>query len=413
MSFRIPTPSSSSAWPGLKVTGRILWHTLKRFESEERRRDAAALTYTTLFALVPVITVTYAILSAIPSLQNWGQEIHGEMLSYLMPEGSGAVSDYLVQFSQQARKLTWVGVLFLFITAFLLLRTIEMQFNKIWNVEKPRSGLQTFLRYWAVLSLGPVLLGAALAASSLIASLPLWSNFASVPFAVRILPWAMSVGAVTAVYILVPNCRVPWRHALIAGVVVATIFEAGKFIFARAVGLFPSYQLIYGAFAAVPLFLLWIYLAWMLLLLGAELSFSLSHHRARARLTPLLWQRLRLVQVLWSRQQQGLTNDEASLTEALPDLSAEEVNTQLAHCQQHGWTALTQDQQWVWLRDVRLATVGELLTDLTLAQLQQSLPDYLHVSAELQPLWDDWQAHWSSRLQLPLAALLCPDITSA
>ncbi|WP_430462940.1 YihY family inner membrane protein [Thalassolituus sp. LLYu03] len=408
MNFRTTSTKRPSTWPGLRTTGRIIWHTLRRFKNEERQRDAAAMTYTTLFALVPVITVTYAILSAIPSLQHWGGEVHNEMLAYLMPEGSDTVSEYLVQFSQQARKLTWVGVLFLFITAFMLLRSIEMQFNKIWNVEKPRSGLQTFLRYWAVLSLGPLLFGATLAVSSLIASLSLWSNFASVPLPVRVVPWLLSTGALTAIYILVPNCRVPWRHALVAGFFVATVFELGKFAFARLVGLFPSYQLIYGAFAAVPLFLLWLHLAWLLVLLGAELSFSLSHSKARLKKSPLLWARLRVISALWARQQQGLATDEEELAAAIADIAAEDINVQLSICQRNGWVTLSQEGNWVWLKDPKALTMGSLIADMSLKDLTQALPEAA-AGAGLKQCLQNWQSNWSSALDTPLSAMLTAD----
>ena len=144
-------------------TAQIIWSTLTRFESMERRRDAAALTYTTLFALVPVLTVSYSILSALPALQSWGEQANAQLFAYVMPEGSEVISEYLQQFSQQARKLTWVGLVFLFITAFMLLQTVETQFNRIWNVQTSRSKIQTFFRYWAVLSLGPLFFGAAFA----------------------------------------------------------------------------------------------------------------------------------------------------------------------------------------------------------------------------------------------------------
>jgi len=350
--------------------------------------------------------VTYAILSAIPSLQNWGADVHSELLGYLMPEGSGTVSEYLVQFSQQARKLTWVGVLFLFITAFMLLRTIEMQFNRIWHVEKSRSRLQTFLRYWAVLSLGPLLFGAALAASSLVASLPLWSNFSSVPLPIKVVPWLLSSGAITAIYLLVPNCRVPWRDALIAGVIVSTIFELGKFLFARAVGLFPSYQLIYGAFAAVPLFMLWMYLAWMLLLFGAELTFSLSHYSPRRIAVPVLWQRLRVLQVLWSRQQQGLKNDEQQLANALPDLTGEMVSEQLDQCLHHGILQMSGDGLWLLLWDIHAYPIQNVIGDISLTELMAELPSSLMLETETRDKWLSWQSDWTSELDAPLVKLL-------
>jgi len=397
-------------WRRLRLTGRVLWQTLKRFEGEERRRDAAALTYTTLFALVPVITVTYAILSAIPELQSWGDQAHGELLAYVMPEGSETISAYLVQFSQQARKLTWVGVAFLFVTAFMLLRTIEMQFNRIWNVDKPRSGLQTFFRYWAVLSLGPLLFGAAFAASSLLAALPLWQDTVTdqIALPVRLLPWLLSSGAICALYMLVPNCRVPWRNALLAAVLVATVFEAGKFLFAKAVGLFPSYQLIYGAFAAVPLFLLWIYLAWMLLLLGAELSYSLSHVRSQKRRLPALWQRLLLLQTLWQEQQSGRLPDEARLCRQARDLPPADVGRLLQEFQQQGWATQTQDQHWVWVADLHSLKLEQFFQSLTLHELQQPLPDNIAASAftALQSWQQQWLAQRREALSMPLSELL-------
>ncbi|MDQ4426776.1 YihY family inner membrane protein, partial [Thalassolituus sp.] len=259
--------------------GRVLWQTLKRFESMERRKEAAALTYTTLFALVPVITVSYSILSAIPTLQEWGQDANQQLLSYVLPQGSEVITDYLRQFSEQARQLTWIGIAALFVTCIFLLQTIEGQFNRIWNVESSRSKIQTFFRYWAVLSLGPLLFGAGVATSSVLASMPLWESSPGGPLTIlaRLIPWILTIAAVTVVYLMVPNCKVPVPHALIAAVIVASAFELGKFLFSGALGLFPSYKLIYGAFAAVPLFLLWIYVSWMLLLLGAELSYGLSH----------------------------------------------------------------------------------------------------------------------------------------
>ena len=390
-------------------TLKILWHTIKRFEGEERRRDAAALTYTTLFALVPVITVIYAILSGIPSLQSWGGQVNDQLLGYLMPQGSDAVSDYLKQFSQQARKLTWIGVVFLFITAFMLLRTIEMQFNKIWNVEKSRSGLQTFLRYWAVLSLGPLLFGAAMAASSLIASLPLWSSLGQVPALMLMVPWLLSSSAITALYMLVPNCHVPWRHAALAGVLVGGVFELGKFLFAKVVGLFPSYQLIYGAFAAVPLFLTWMYISWMLILLGAELSFSLSHSSLQQpRKLPPLWLRLRLYSVLWQRQQVAEMNDEGSLAAVITDLRPDEINAQLAVGQRQGWLSLSQDQQWLWLKDIHTMTMGELIADLPVKELTQAVPDELQPEPSQRTAWTQWQQNWNQHLDTPVSELMAP-----
>lgn len=378
-------------WKSLRRVGPVLLQTISRFESTERRRDAAALTYTTLFALVPVLTVIYAILSAIPALHEWGGEINSKMLSYVMPEGSEQISEYLLAFSQQARRLTWVGVLFLFITSLMLLRTIEIQFNKIWNVDKPRSGLQTFFRYWAVLTLGPIFIIGALAASSLIASLPLITNLESTPFLVLMIPWLFSTAALTAMYMLVPNCRVPWRNALIAAFIIALILELGKFLFARIIGLFPSYKLIYGAFAAVPLFLLWTYMAWMLLLLGAELSYALSHYTPKNRKLPTLWRRLLLVHFLIKQQEKGELLTERELIKKIKELTPVQVRVGLQELQRQELVALTQENQWVWLPNIQQFTIVELLQDMTISDLRAPLPDDIRINSELRKRWITWQ----------------------
>ncbi len=378
-------------WISLRRVGPVLWQTLSRFENTERRRDAAALTYTTLFALVPVLTVIYAILSAVPALHEWGGEINTKMLSYVMPEGSEQISEYLIAFSQQARRLTWVGVLFLFITSLMLLRTIEIQFNKIWNVDKPRSGLQTFFRYWAVLTLGPVFIIGALAASSLIASLPLTTDLEKTPFLVRMIPWVFSTAALTAIYMLVPNCRVPWRNALIAAFIIALVLELGKFLFTRIIGLFPSYKLIYGAFAAVPLFLLWTYMAWMLLLLGAELSYALSHYAPKNKKMPTLWRRLLLVHVLVKQQEAGALLSERELIKKIKELTPVQIRVGLQELQRQGLVALTQENQWVWLPNIQQFTIVELLQDMTITDLKAPFPDDIRIDSELRERWLKWQ----------------------
>ncbi|MFK4753401.1 YihY family inner membrane protein [Oceanobacter antarcticus] len=388
---------------------RLIWQTLKRFESMERRRDAAALTYTTLFALVPVITVTYAILSAIPSLQEWGAQAHTNLLAYVMPEGSDMISNYLVRFSAQARELTWIGVVFLFFTALMLLQTIEQQFNKIWQVEVSRSTLQRFFRYWAVLSLGPLLFGAAQAVSSLLASLSVLPEGMdmTIPSFARLVPWSMTVAAITFVYMMVPNCKVPPRDAVVAALVVATVFETGKYLFAKIVGMFPSYQLIYGAFAAVPLFLMWTYLSWMLLLFGAELSYALSHPESRSVRDPLR-QRLALAAALYQGQQAGKGMSESDLRQRLRSLPAAELSVLLKYFQQAGWVTKSQDDSWIWLPDMRLLTLDHFFADLTLQQLQaaeHAVPE----DSSLSDWLNGWQQDVASHLSVSLDQLLDED----
>ena len=188
---------SSSAWPATS--------------------SAAALTYTTLFAVVPMMTVTFAMLSAVPAFQGVGEQIQHFIFRNFVPSTGAAVQEYLWAFTEQARQLTWVGVLLLAVTAFMMLVTIEQAFNTIWRVRKSRRGVSSFLLYWAILSLGPLLLGSGFAISTYLTSTSLLSGPDAVVGAKTLLsftPLLFSVAAFTLIYATVPNARVPLKHAL-------------------------------------------------------------------------------------------------------------------------------------------------------------------------------------------------------
>ncbi|AYC32165.1 virulence factor BrkB family protein [Pseudomonas cavernae] len=282
---------------------------LQRFIDDRAPNSAAALTYTTLFAVVPMMTVTFAMLSAIPVFQGVGEQIQRFIFHNFLPASGETVQEYLTSFTLQARQLTWLGVIFLAVTAFTMLVTVEKAFNTIWRVRQPRRGVSSFLLYWAILSLGPLLLGAGFAVSTYITSLSLISGPDAVIGAktlLRFAPLLSSVAAFTLIYATVPNTRVPFKHALVGGVLAAVLFELAKMLFGLYVRLFPGYQLIYGAFATVPLFLLWIYLSWLIVLLGAELVCNLSSSRHwRRRAVPRLLVVLGILRVFHDSQLRG------------------------------------------------------------------------------------------------------------
>ena len=262
-------------------------HLLRRFSEDHCIKNAAALTYTTLFAVVPVMTVAYAMLAAIPAFDQVGGQVEEFIFKNFVPSTGAALRGYLGEFSNQARQLTGVGVALLMVTALMMLVNIEKAFNAIWRIRQPRRGLTSFLLYWAVLSLGPLLLGAGFVVSTYLASMSFLREGAVLAFAWQAvlywLPLLLSVAAFTLIFVAVPNTRVPLRHGLIGGVFVALLFEGAKACFALYVKLFPGYQLIYGAFAAVPIFLLWIYISWMIILLGAEVVSNMGSGSAWRR----------------------------------------------------------------------------------------------------------------------------------
>lgn len=288
----------------------FLRYLFKQFLNNQGILNAAALTYTTLFAVVPLMTVSYAMLAAVPSFQGVGQELQGWVFDNFVPATGAVVQDYLNDFSSQARKLTAVGIVLLAVTSIMMMKNIEAAFNRIWRVSEPRKGLSSFLLYWAILSLGPILIGVGLVLTSYIASLPFISSATDVVGKGRllsVLPMLMSAAAFTLIYVAVPNCRVSLKSALIGGVVVALLFESAKRGFTAFVTQFPSYELIYGAFAAVPLFLLWVFISWVIILMGAELTRSITVYRSTNNngQTPHLYTVVAVLYRLWRAQREG------------------------------------------------------------------------------------------------------------
>lgn len=254
---------------------------LRRFEADRCRDQSAALTYTTLFAVVPMLTVFLVIISSIKSLEPARQQLQQMIYSNFLPRSSIAFDQFLNSFAEKSSNLTAIGVIFLFVTTILMLTSIEEAFNRIWRVTETRTGLMGFMRYWTIISLGPIILGSAFALSSTVASMNILSNnFAGYEVDGTFLLWIVSFGlSVVGFFVLywtIPNRSVPRRAALLAGLLTAALFELLKHLFGYVMRNFTSYELVYGAFAALPIFLLWIYLSWNIVLLGVEISFALT-----------------------------------------------------------------------------------------------------------------------------------------
>jgi len=252
----------------------------------------------------------YAMLSTVPATQEVGLQVQEFIFSNFVPTTGQEIQVYLEQFSQQARQLTGVGVAFLAATALLMLKNIEKTFNAIWKTRENRHGLSSFLLYWAILSLGPLFIGLAFGISTYLATLKLIFDQVDIigigPQLLRLTPYFLTTAAFTLLFVAVPNCKVPLKHAIIGGLITAFAFELAKQIFAGVVSN-TSYQHIYGTFATIPLFLLWIYLSWLLILAGAELVHALSgfhnyHEDEYSDITLALC----VLERLWSLHQKGL-----------------------------------------------------------------------------------------------------------
>ncbi|GAB3463182.1 YihY family inner membrane protein [Azotobacter salinestris] len=389
----------------------------ERFLADHGPKSAAALTYTTLFAVVPIMTLIFVVLSVIPEFQGIGEQIQGFIFRNFVPSSGAVLQDYLRTFIEQARHLTWLGVGVLMVTALLMLMTVEHTFNTIWRVRQPRRGLSSFLLHWAILSLGPLLLGTGFALSTYITSLSLISDpyaLAGARMLLKVMPLMFSTAAFTLLYAAVPNTSVPLRHALLGGLFAAVLFEAAKGLFGLYVALFPTYQLIYGAFAAVPLFLLWMYLSWMIVLLGAELVCNLSASRGwRRNPLPRLLVLLGVLRVFHQRQQSGHAVRQSDVQRAgwaLPDSVWDEI---VDFLEREQLVYRTSDGGWVLCRDLNRYSLESLLSrsPWPLPHLDQ-LPEALdepwfpalrsaleRLQRERAALFGDSLAHW---LQPPL-----------
>ena len=262
---------------------RLLRWVAQRFREDRCTRVAGALSFTTLLALVPLTAVTFAIFSRFEIFESWMTMSQEFIYGNFVPASGEAVSRYLQIFAANAGKLTIWGLLFLFLTSLMLMATIERVFNDIWHVPHTRKRLHRYLSYGALLVLGPMLIGISLSSTSYLISLPLFSRHAPLGdlkvFLMAAAPMIFEWLAFWALYVVAPNYRVRLRHGLIGSLFATVIFEIAKRGFAFFVTHFANYKAIYGAIAALPVFLIWIYLSWTIILAGAVMTATLPEWR--------------------------------------------------------------------------------------------------------------------------------------
>lgn len=340
----------------------------QRFVDTRCPEVAGSLTFTTLLALVPLLTVTIAVFSNFPGFSHLGDALRDFLLQNLLPEKAGQiVATYALQFSQKAANLTLIGTAFLIVTALMLMLTIDGVLNTIWGVRKSRPLLARISIYWVVLTLGPLFLGASLAATSYLISTslglvndPPWLRI----IIFRTLP-VLLLGLLFAfLYFSIPNTRVNALHALIGGMAAALAFV----LMQRALGLyfarFPSYTLIYGTFATLPIFLLWLYASWVVILLGAILAATFPAYASSVRTLPdfpgaTTYSALMMLERLADAQRHGQTVGADTLFRTARQPTAVGENL-LELMQEFGWITRSDEDAWLLVRraeDIALSDV--------------------------------------------------------
>ncbi len=265
---------------------RYFLFVIRRFMEDDCIYRASALTFTSLLAIVPLMSVTVTILAAFPVFKKLVTPVQNFIFTNFIPATGQVVQTYLQGFAAQASKLSVLGMMFLLVTAVLMMFTIERAMNQIWRVRIQRKGISAFLLYWAVLSLAPVLMGLSFAVSSYLISLPLLSGAAatfgiSKKWFLQMTPFILTVVTFTFLYVAVPNCKVRFWHGFVGALVSAILFELAKLSFRYYLSSYDTYELLYGAFATVPLFFLWVYWVWIIVLLGGEVAHAFSAYYDR------------------------------------------------------------------------------------------------------------------------------------
>lgn len=256
---------------------------MKRVSKEQVHITAGYLSYVTLMSLVPLIVVMLSVMTAFPIFADIKEIIENFVYQNFMPAAGDVVKEHISGFVANASKMSAIAITFLFLFALLLISAIDASLNKIWQVTTKRRVITAFSMYWMVLTLGPVLVGSSIAATSYLVSfisIADYDFFGLTNIALRALPIFASIGAFLILYMVVPNKVVAIKHALFGATLAALLFEVAKKGFAFYVTQLPSYQAIYGALAGIPILFLWVYLSWLVVLFGALFTVALENFTA-------------------------------------------------------------------------------------------------------------------------------------
>lgn len=347
---------------------------LRHFYALRGMQTASSLAYTTLLSIVPLITVMFGLFGSISVLSDFSESIQTFVFSNFVPEFGWTIQGYLADFSDKASKLTITGSMVLVLIAIMLMATIDNAFNRIFYVKNKRNPISRLLVYWAVLTMGPLLIGVGLASTSYVLALPVVADVDTTlnlkANLLSCLPFLTTSIAFTLLYILIPNCHVSKKHALIGGIVSAVLFELAKRGFGIYVREMPSYENIYGAVAIIPLFLIWIYVSWMIVLFGAHITFCLSsfrlqdeiEHSSKSGWTYL--DVLRVLEFLYDAQKKGETVSIPQLRKGSILLPHHQMDNLLEHLQRIKWVNQSSNGQWLLSKDMKDTSLYDLHTVL-------------------------------------------------
>lgn len=351
---------------------RFLLALVQRFRTDEAFQLSGSLAFTTILSIVPAVTVGFTIFSALPGFLEFSAATNRFLTDSLLPERiTRSVLAHIDEFTRNTAGLTTLGLLGVLLSALIMVGTIERAFDKIWRVHHPHApGLRVVI-YWGVMTLGPILVGASLWISSYLVQESLGLVGPASVLAKMLatgVPLLIMVAALSLLYALGPGRRVAPRHAVIGGAVAAVLFELAKYGFALYVTEFAA-QTLYGTFAVVPIFLLWIYVSWVVTIIGAEIAAlapDFGHLHGPARADPPPYEVLLLMlRALLASQRQGRPIAARQLAREA-GLTSDLTETHLERLGQAGWVVRSDADTWVVAFDPNHVTIAQIARSLAL-----------------------------------------------
>ena len=379
---------------------------------------AAALSYSTTLAVVPALALALASLAAFPAFNDFRMHLQEIIVSNLVPDTGLQINQQIGRFVEAAGKLTAVGAAGLAASAILLLLTIEGQLNIIFGVSRTRPLVRRILVLWAVLTLGPLLLGVGISLLGTFTSL-IASDAGTNPFVAFLLghlaPTLITGVLLTFIYDLVPHNRVHWKDALVGAAWAAALLAGLRYTFAFYIKLMTSYQAIYGAIAAVPVFLVWVYFVWYLVMAGAVIAASLPDWRLslKGRATGPVGKLLLALEILGilATAQRGGKGRDASYLARLADLPEDTVTVLLESLQEGHFVVCSDQGEWVLSRDLDATPLSDLVHHfgLGLNRTVLKVPNVSDVSRRLEHCLAEASASEQRLLSVSLARIISPD----
>jgi membrane protein len=341
----------------------------RRFLDDRLFESAGALSFTTVFALVPLSMVVFGVLSAFPVFNEWSNQLSDYIFSNFVPSSARAVETYLRQFSANTGKLTTIGVIALVISLLITLTSVEATFNRIWRVKTARPKFSRFLVYWTVLTLGALVAAASLALSARFFALSVFSTGvgrALESVMLSLAPMLIELAAFAAIFRVVPHRTVKWRHAFVGALLSVLMFELVKWGLGLYLGNFGSYQKIYGlSLAFVPAFLLWVFFGWVSILFGASSAASLAAFRYQPVSMRLpdgyeIYGLLRMLGRFAERRLDGRGLHSVEIQQLEPMLTDELVQQMLAELCEIDLLKRAETGEWLLARDLDSLTMADL-----------------------------------------------------